>query len=318
MVTGYEKNPRRAEELKDAMDSELADSYRAVASNPNVQILVVTCDPCDKLELVELAAEAGKAVFINKPLCHTPSAARQLVEVIRKANIPAVFDAPMIKFLPAFHKLMQEVRAGRYGEVVSYFHSFGMTIAHDFPIVDQWPERFDHPRKSGGGEMTNMGCYAIDYALHVLGTPQRVEARWQKFWEPYRKADVENFGQILLDYDRFWGVLSVGKQMVQTERGQRNALTIEFENRTIVLAMDSGFILVNGHPQPLEEYLCAHHCDSAIDQLLRCIEEGQRRRATSKPQPRAWKCCAPPTCQSWKIGRFRYPSKNRGIHSLSE
>ena len=123
--------------------------------------------------------------------------------------------------------------------------------------------------------MTNMGCYAIDYALHVLGTPQRVEARWQKFWEPYRKADVENFGQILLDYDRFWGVLSVGKQMVQTEIGPRNALTIEFENRTIVLAMDSGFILVNGHPQPLEEYLCAHHCDSAIDQLLRCIEEGQ-------------------------------------------
>ncbi|MBI2193872.1 MAG: Gfo/Idh/MocA family oxidoreductase [Planctomycetes bacterium] len=271
---GYEKNPRRARELAECLGIPLANSYREVVSNPGVHILAITTDPCDKAEMVEMAAEAGKPVLLNKPLCHTPAAARRIVNAARRSGIPIVFDIPMVKFLPAFDKLMRAVRAGDHGTVVSYYHSFGMTFPEGFPIRDLWPERFDPPAISGGGEMTNMGCYAIDYALTLLGMPRSVEARWQKFWTPYSESDVENFGQILLDYGRFWAVLAVGKQVVHGQRGHRNALLIEFENLNLFLDPAAGVLLENGRQRPLEEYLCGHTCVSSIDQLIRCMETG--------------------------------------------
>jgi predicted dehydrogenase len=171
---------------------------------------------------------------------------------------------------------MREVREGQNGRVIHYKHTFGMTFAADFPIRDIWPERFDPPFKSGGGEMTNMGCYAIDYALHTLGVPKGVTARWEKFWAPYAAADVENFGQILLDYGSFWAVLAVGKQAVSGQPGPRNALTIEFESENLFLDPGAGTLIENGQARPLEEYVSDHRCLSALDQLIQFMEEGVR------------------------------------------
>ena len=274
VVTGYEARSPRAEELEQAMNAPLARSYEQVAQDPRVQIAVVTADPCDKAHMVELAAAQGKALFVNKPLSHTPSAARHIVETARRYNAPAVFDAPMVKSLPAFDKLMREVWDGRHGRVINYHHSFGMTFAQDFAIRDIWPERFDPPSRSGGGEMTNMGCYAIDYALHTLGMPRQVAARWSKFWAPYAEADVENFGQIMLDYGSFWAVLAVGKQGARGKPGPRNALTIEFESANLFLDPAAGTFIENGRARSLDEYVSGHRCRSALDQLIRCMEEG--------------------------------------------
>ena len=274
VVTGYEPRAQRAGELQRAMQAPLAASYEAVVGHAQVEILALATDPCDKAEMVELAARAGKALWINKPLCHNPAAARRIEEQVRAAGIPAVFDVPMVKFQPAFDKLLHQVRAGLYGQVVSYYHTFGMTFAPDFPIRDTWPERFDPAATAGGGEMTNMGCYAIDYALHLLGVPRRVEARWQKFWRPYVEADVENFGQICLDYGRFWAVLAVGKQAIEGRRGPRNALIVEFEGANFFLDPGAGLVVETGRARPLDQYLDGHQCPSSIDQLLAALEGG--------------------------------------------
>ena len=268
VVTGYEARSPRAEELEQAMDAPLANSYEQVVKDPRVQIAVVTADPCDKAHMVELAAAQGKALFVNKPLAHTPSAARRIVEAARRHAVPTVFDAPMVKSLPAFDKLMREMRDGLHGKVVNYHHSFGMTFAQGFAIREVWPERFDPPSRSGGGEMTNMGCYAIDYALHTLGTPKQVAARWARFWAPYAVAGVENSGQILLDYGSFWATLTVGKQAVRGKPGPRNALAIEFESANLFLDPAAGVLIENGQPRSLDAYVSGHSTPSALDQLL--------------------------------------------------
>ena len=144
----------------------------------------------------------------------------------------------------------------------------------DFPIRETWPERFDPPAKSGGGEMTNMDCHAIGCALHTLGVPERVTVRWSKFWAPYAEADVENSGQILLDYGSFWTVLAVGKQPVRGNPGPRNALAIEFESASLFLDPAAGVLIENSQPRSLEAYVFGHRTLSALEQLLRCIEEG--------------------------------------------
>ena len=84
-----------------------------------------------------------------------------------------VHDIVVVRFNPVTAKLLEEVRDGAYGEPLHHSHSFGMTFSRDFPLADIWPERLDSPSKSGGGELTNLGCYAVDYMVALWGRPCR-------------------------------------------------------------------------------------------------------------------------------------------------
>ena len=54
VIAAYEENSRRAEELQHVFDAPLSTSYEAVINHPEVDFVAVTCDPCDKADMVEL------------------------------------------------------------------------------------------------------------------------------------------------------------------------------------------------------------------------------------------------------------------------
>lgn len=272
VLTGYERNPRRAEELMQAMGVPLAADYEEVIARTDVDIIVLTTDPGDKAEMVEKCCAAGKHILLNKPLCASLEQAQRIVTAVRSSTVRCVFDIPMVKFLPAFSRLQGEVQQGQYGRPLSYHHAFGMTFAFDFPIRDLWPERFDPPAKAGGGEMTNMGCYAIDYVVTLFGRPQSVEAKWRKCWKEYREADVENFGQIVLDYGDFYALLSVGKQQLAEPRQGNNVITALFENRNFIIDAYTNTVIIDGVARNSSEYPGDYGVESSFDQLVRCIE----------------------------------------------
>ena len=69
IIAGYEPNPHRASELSNALGFALAESYEEICENSDVDIVVITTDPCDKAKMVEKACKAGKHIFLNKPFC---------------------------------------------------------------------------------------------------------------------------------------------------------------------------------------------------------------------------------------------------------
>ena len=275
LVAGYERNERRAGELAEAMGMELAASYQAVIEHPKTEILVVSTDPCDKAEMVEQACAAGKHVLLNKPFADSLDSARRVVRAVENSGVKLVQDIPMVKGIDAYARLRADVAQKKYGHPISYFHAFGMTFDYDFPIREQWPERFDPPSKAGGGEMTNMGCYALDYVVSLFGRPKSVRAKWAAFWEEYRKSGVENFGQIMLDYGDFYALLSVGKQQVDQPHEHTNCLSIMFPNTNLLLDPRTETILVNGSKRELAEFIGDTKAESSLDQLIRCIETGE-------------------------------------------
>ena len=127
-----------------------------------------------------------------------------------------------------------------------------------FDLESVWPERLDPPQKSGGGEMTNMGCYAIDFAVSLLGSPRAVTAKWRKEWDVYRAANVENFGQIILDYGEFFALLEVGKQQLAGPSRHSNALTVNFEHRTLHIDASAQLVTVNHVPVSLGRVHSGH------------------------------------------------------------
>ena len=182
--------------------------------------------------------------------------------------------------------MLDEVRAGRYGHAINYTHSFSFTFSTDFPLATVWPERLDPPSISGGGELTNLGCYAVDYMIGLWGRPKSIQAKSTSYWDVYREAGVENFGQVIADYGDFFAVLASGKQPLQghasmdvTEalnpRNWHNVLEMQFEHHNVTVLPFHELLIHNGAPISSEEYLSGYAYVTPFQQLLRAIETGQ-------------------------------------------
>lgn len=281
VVAAYEKEPRRAHELQEALGAPLAESYDAVINHPDVDFVAVSCDPCDKADMVEKAAAAGKHIFLNKPACDSLDNARRIAEAVTKYHVYLVHDIPMVRSVPVYARLLEEVQAGKYGKVMGYHHLFGMNFDPAFDLKAVWPERLDPPNKSGGGEMTNMGCYAIDFAVSLFGRPKAVTAKWRKEWDVYREANVENFGQIVLDYGDFFAFLEVGKQQLEGDRRHSNHMTINFEHKTLFIDASAEQVSINHVPQDYAKFAEGAKAVGSVEQLLAALDNGTPPTSTA-------------------------------------
>ena len=274
VVAAFESNPRRAGELERVLGRSLARSADLVIGNPNVDIVAIACDPCDKAEIVEKAARAGKAIFLNKPACDSLDAARRIAETVQQHKIWLVHDIPMVRSVPVFARLLDEVRTRPHEKILGYHHLFGMNFDPAFDLKATWPERLDPAQRSGGGELTNMGCYAIDFAVSMLGRPRAVTAKWRKEWSVYREADVEHFGQIILDYGEFYAFLDVGKQQLASPSRHSNELIVNFEHRTLRIDPSARQVSINHVPQVWDDFARGAAALSSVDQMLKALREG--------------------------------------------
>ncbi len=287
IVAGWEDDPRRTAGLAAAVELELAESPEALLDDPAIDIIAVACSPHEKAAWVEKAARAGKHIFLNKPMAESLDAAWRIERAVAGSEIQLVYDIPAIgRFDPVTAKLLDEVRAGRYGRAINYAHSFSFTFSADFPLAAVWPERLDPPSRSGGGELTNLGCYAVDYLIGLWGRPKSIQAKSTAYWAVYREAKVENFGQVIADYGDFFAVLASGKQPLQTlpsmgvaealnPRNWHNVLEMQFEQHNLTVLPFQDVLMYNGARIPLEEYLAGYTFLTPFQQLLRAIETGQ-------------------------------------------
>ena len=285
LVAGSEDDPRRTGALADALGMPLRATHDELVDDPEIDVVAISCDPGEKAHWVERAAEAGKHVFLNKPMCESLDSARRIVAAVAEHGIQLVHDIIVIRFNPVTAKLLDEVRQGVYGGPLHYAHSWGMTFPNDFPLAEVWPERLDPPALAGGGELTNMGCYAIDYMVALWGRPLSVQAKWRKTWDPYRAADVENFGQLVADYGDFYATLAAGKQTIRSlptmsveealaPRNWQNVLQLQFADVNLTVLPQLDLVIRDGREVTVQEYVGEFETLTPFGQLERAIETG--------------------------------------------
>lgn len=287
IVACWEDDPRRTAGLSAAAGLELASSPEALLADPAIDIVALACSPHEKAAWVEQAAQAGKHVLLNKPMAESLDSAWRIERAVAASEIQLVYDIPVIaRFHPVTARLLDEVRAGDYGRAINYAHSFSFTFSTDFPLAAVWPERLDPASRSGGGELTNLGCYAVDYMIGLWGRPSSVQAKSSAYWDVYRDAGVENFGQVIADYGDFFAVLASGKQPLEAlpsmgvaealdPRNWHNVLELQFEHHNLTVLPFQDILIHNGARVPLEEYLAGSTCLTPFQQLVRAIETGQ-------------------------------------------
>jgi predicted dehydrogenase len=114
-------------------------------------------------EMTVSAADAGKHVICEKPLCMNLQEADGMIAACKKAKVSLMY-AEELCFTPKYVRAKQLVDEGGLGKV----YLVKQSEKHFGPHAD-W---FWDVERSGGGVMLDMGCHAFEFFRWVLGKPK--------------------------------------------------------------------------------------------------------------------------------------------------
>jgi predicted dehydrogenase len=144
------------------------DDWRALVADASVEAVAVCVPPALHAEVAVAALEAGKHVFVEKPLALSPDEC----EVLADAAEHAAGLKVMVGFNMRRHRLVREAREilarGELGRVklVRTVFASGTRMRPDYPA---WRTR----RESGGGSLFELGTHHFDLVRFMLGREAR-------------------------------------------------------------------------------------------------------------------------------------------------
>ncbi|HEV2874984.1 MAG TPA: Gfo/Idh/MocA family oxidoreductase [Thermoleophilaceae bacterium] len=151
--------------------------WRRVVDDPAVDLVVIAAPNALHLELIEAAAEAGKAVFCEKPVGGTPRETARAERAARRAGVITGVGynyrwAPLVRYAA------QLVQEGRLGRVTNYRGRFFSMYGSDPLGLLSWRFRLD---EGGHGVTTDLLSHAVDLAHVLVGPITRVVGTVETF-----------------------------------------------------------------------------------------------------------------------------------------
>jgi D-xylose 1-dehydrogenase (NADP+, D-xylono-1,5-lactone-forming) len=145
-------------------------SYEALLDDPNIDAVYNPLPNTLHAEWTRKAAERGKHVLCEKPLCPTAAEAQELVDFCRAKGIK-LMDGFMWPHHPRTAKLRQLLDKGGIGEVRRVSSSFTFGLPMD-------PANIRLRSEMAGGSLLDVGCYPVYGIRWAFGAePVAVAAR---------------------------------------------------------------------------------------------------------------------------------------------
>jgi predicted dehydrogenase len=140
-------------------------NYKSVLKNPEIQLIDIGAPNNAHAELAIAALKAGKHVACEKPLAHTLTDARKMMEAARKARNQKTFVSYNYRRCPAVALAHQLVRQGALGRIYHVRAQFLQSWAGpDVPLLWRFQKKY-----AGSGALGDLGAHVIDMARFVTG-----------------------------------------------------------------------------------------------------------------------------------------------------
>jgi predicted dehydrogenase len=118
------------------------------------------------LDYIKNAADAGKPILCEKPLCLTAAEAAEAASYCDKKGVP-LMEGFMYRFHPLWTRAMEIVKCGEIGKIIHTVSTFTYTQTDPHNIRNQI--------ETGGGSLYDIGCYCVSGARTLFeAEPQRV------------------------------------------------------------------------------------------------------------------------------------------------
>ena len=144
------------------------NSYKALAENPEVDVIYIATPHALHYEHVMLCLQHKKAVLVEKAFAINYGQAKQMID-FAKSQQTFLMEAFWTRFLPHYLKVKELIADGRIGAIRYINAEFGFKPT---PPVSQ---RIYDPAL-GGGSLLDVGVYPVFLALDLLGKPDHIQA----------------------------------------------------------------------------------------------------------------------------------------------
>ena len=151
--------------------------WRKVVEDPEIDVIDVATPGSAHCEIVVAAAEAGKAVFCEKPIGNTLAEAQKMIEAVRQAGVPNGVNHNYRK-APAIALAKRMIEDGRIGTVYHMRAVYLQDWISDpaFPLV--WRLQKD---VAGSGAHGDLNSHLIDIARYLVGEFEEVSGHMHTF-----------------------------------------------------------------------------------------------------------------------------------------
>ena len=152
------------------------DDASKLIGDPDVNAIYVATPPASHAEYTIRAAEAGKPVYVEKPMARTYSECLQMIEACEKNGVP-LFVAYYRRRLPAHLKVKELVGAGAIGQPRFVTVEFSRPPSEGDLSRDTLPWRA-LPEIAGGGYFFDLASHQLDYLENKSSRRRRVGVRY--------------------------------------------------------------------------------------------------------------------------------------------
>jgi len=192
-IRGMTRTPSKVTDFGIAQGFEITDDFDSLLGDPKVQALVLATPHSMHCSQICAAAEAGKHIFVEKPLALTLGEAKDAVTACRRNKVTLAVGFNR-RFLPALQALQKQNHTGSLGVPLHIDANFSGPFGFGF-TDDMW--RGTTAENPAGG-MAALGIHMLDAMIHLLGPVQRVTALSKR---RVLSAGVDDTTTVQLDFD---------------------------------------------------------------------------------------------------------------------
>jgi predicted dehydrogenase len=161
-------DPARAQHWADELESQRAADLGAVLQDGDLAAAVVCSETVRHEELVTPLAQAGKHLFVEKPLGIGAADAFRMAQVIDKAGV--LFQTGYFQRGTAAHQFAkQQIERGAFGKITRLRHSNCHSGSLSDLFTPQWLWMTDMTQ-AGVGAFGDLGTHSLDIMMWLMGS----------------------------------------------------------------------------------------------------------------------------------------------------
>jgi len=178
----------------DQYGAEFVPTYEEVCRHPKVDFVDVCTFPNFRLQPIEICAQTGKHVQVQKPIATNLATAKQMIETARKGGI-VLGVVSQHRFDDSSRFVKKAIGDGRLGKLLqcdAYVKWYRSAEYYSRPIKGSW-------EVEGGGALVNQAIHQIDILRWFAGPVKELFGMWQL--GALHKIESEDVVNTLMRYE---------------------------------------------------------------------------------------------------------------------
>jgi predicted dehydrogenase len=255
IVSCYTRSEDKRNTFAKKYSCAAAPSYEAILADKHIDAIVNTTPNSVHRETTIAAAQAGKHVFLDKPIANTVADGRALTEACRKAGVVLGMGYQRRRE-GQFRWIKQQIDAGIFGKLVNAESNISRDRLGKIDLSSWRYQAVGMP----GGVMLQIGIHYVDVLTYLMGPVKAVSGRSAQLVLPGDNPDVAS---LILEHEN--GALSTVNASYASA-SEYYLMNIYGKEASAYYDMHTGLRWLKRHSDRAEAVVCAKN-DAIVDEL---------------------------------------------------